>query len=122
MAHNNSNQSRKNSKRKNRKRNEEKGVLTECPLCGKLVRDISNAIAHKETREPVHFECVMKEIALTEEIKESQKLCYLGQGTFGVVSMKDRSGKDFTIHKKIIYEKHDEAIQWRKKISEDLKK
>lgn len=123
MAYNNSNRSKKRNFKSKRKkqRNEDKRDLTECPICGKLVRDLNTAVAHKDTGEPVHFECVMKELALTEEIPENQKLCYLGQGTFAVVSMKDSSGKNFTIHKKIPYEKRDEPIPWRKKISEGLK-
>lgn len=122
MAYNhNRSKNKKYSKNKNRKRIENNYIPTECPVCGKLVRDVATAIANKVTKEPTHFECVVQEIALEEELKENQRICYLGQGNFGIVTVKDKSGNNFTIEKKIPYESHDEPIEWRKKVSEGIK-
>ena len=57
-----------------------------CPWCAKPIRDISSAIADKETGEPVHFDCVAARIALGENLERGDSIAYIGAGRFGIVN------------------------------------
>ena len=57
-----------------------------CPWCGKPIRDISSAIADKDTDAPVHFDCVTARVALGENLEQGETIVYIGGGRFGIVS------------------------------------
>lgn len=56
-----------------------------CPWCGKPIRDISSAIADKDSGVPVHFDCVLSRIAFGEKLDEGDSVSYIGGGRFGVI-------------------------------------
>jgi hypothetical protein len=87
-----------------------------CPLCGKELREISSAIAERETKQPAHFDCVLKQLQEQEPVKQDEQYCYLGKGVFAVIKFTQtgQKGQQFTIVRKIEYEKEDEIPQWRK--------
>ena len=88
-----------------------------CPLCGKPVRYLMTAIAQGEGAAPAHFDCVLREIAEKEELEPKEKVCYLGNGTFGILKFKQGGPVRFSIRKRIQYEAADKDITWRKRIS-----
>jgi ribosomal protein L32 len=91
-----------------------------CPVCGKSVRDILTAIALDSTKEPAHFDCIVRKIAEHEELQQREKIVYLGKGSFGIIQYnKGKSG--FVVRKRIQYEEIDKGPDWRKKICEELK-
>jgi len=57
-----------------------------CSWCGKPIRDISSAIADKDTGVPVHFDCVAARIALGENLEKGDTIAYIGAGRFGIVN------------------------------------
>ncbi len=92
--------------------------VPKCPYCGQNVRDILTAIAVESSDAPMHFDCVLKKISNEENLQAKDKVCYLGNGSFGIVNFKNPSDpKQFTIKKRIQIEAEKKEITWRKKIS-----
>jgi len=60
--------------------------VSDCPWCGKPIRDMSSAIADKDSGYPVHFDCVTARIAFGERLEKGDSVAYIGGGRFGVVS------------------------------------
>jgi hypothetical protein len=60
--------------------------VSECLWCGKPIRDISSAIADKDTGGPVHFDCVAARIAFGEKLERGDSIVYIGAGRFGIVN------------------------------------
>ena len=114
--------------------------VSECPWCGKPIRDMSSAIADKDTGTPVHFDCVTARIAFGERLEKGDSIAYIGGGRFGIVSLggsavphrsanMDYNGRDgtaenqdkssspssrsFTIKKIIEWENKDTRAEWR---------
>ncbi|MEW5816472.1 MAG: hypothetical protein AB1798_13885, partial [Spirochaetota bacterium] len=93
-----------------------------CPVCGKPVKDLYNAIADKVKGEPVHFDCIVKTITDNENLAPNETVSYLGKGSFGIIKNKGGSGPNqFTIRKRIQYEDTSQVFEWRKKISTRFK-
>lgn len=95
----------------------ESDELPDCPICGRPVRYLMTAIAQGESGDPAHFDCVLKVITEHEEIQPREKVCYLGNGSFGIVRFKPGAQVRFTIRKRIQYEPKDKSYPWRKRIS-----
>jgi len=107
--------------------------VPDCPWCGKPIRDISSAIADKDTGVPVHFDCVAAKIASGENLEKGDIISYIGGGRFGIVSFggkdsQERTGsgfrgpvsefRDFKIKKIIEWENKDKKAEWRSEISD----
>ena len=89
-----------------------------CPDCGELITDIASAVADKSTGKPVHFECVMNRLNETEKVGQNEKICYIGQGRFGILYFENpRDQRHFTIKKIIEWEERDKKIDWRDEMS-----
>ena len=97
-----------------------------CPWCGKPIRDISQAIADKDSGEPVHFDCVAARITGGEKLERGEAVTYIGGGRFGVVCFtgqvnprgpQDRNSgppsHDFKIKKIIEWENKEKRAEWR---------
>jgi hypothetical protein len=124
------------------KTNTEPLPVSECLWCGKPIRDISTAIADKDSGAPVHFDCVAARIAFGEKLEKGDSVAYIGAGRFGIVSfgsagapsrfspdgpsrdsgksessseVKDYSpaNRGFTIKKIIEWENKDKRAEWR---------
>ena len=89
----------------------------DCPYCGKPIRDISSAIADRDSGIPVHFDCVTARIAGTESLDKGETVSYLGGGRFGIVCAAASQGRsesrDFKIKKIIEWENKDKRAEWR---------
>jgi hypothetical protein len=102
--------------------------VPDCPYCGKPIRDISVAIADKDTGVPVHFDCVAGRIAGGESLEKGDVVAYIGSGRFGIVNAESRSSLrdshdrnsdlDFKIKKIIEWEDKDKRADWRSLICE----
>ena len=85
-----------------------------CAFCGKPVTEVSTALAHKETGEPVHFDCVLEHLQSQEKLMPGQKVTYIGQGRFAVVYFPNvHDTRNFTIERIIEWEKRDAKFEWR---------
>ncbi len=118
--------SKKRPKGRGRRRSKGNGgkrFHAECPICGKGIRDLLTAIAWGEGRTPAHFDCILKELAVQEDMQAREKIVYLGAGSFGVVKFRSGSGTSrFIVRKRIQLEEKEEALDWRKKVSKKLKR
>lgn len=87
-----------------------------CPICQKPVRELSSAIGYRETGEPAHFDCVLRLLRDEHHPGENEKICYLGNGSFGIVQFRGSSGSPlrFFVRKRIQYEKTDSVPDWRR--------
>jgi len=86
----------------------------QCPLCHKPVRDVKTSVRHNVTNAPAHFDCIIAEIAKTEPLGPDEKLCYLGRGSFGILSFRDASRPlRFLIRKRIQYESAETRLETR---------
>ncbi len=104
----------RNKMNRERRRPEENKNYPLCPLCKNQIRDLVSAIHHLETGQPAHFDCILKTIEKTEELASHEKVCYLGNGSFGIVRFqRDPSIFPFVIRKRIQYEDPDNMPDWR---------
>ncbi len=86
-----------------------------CPLCQKPVQDLYSAITHRDSGTPAHFECVLESIRAANELAPSEKLCYLGGGSFGILQYRSAQGPlRFFIRKRIQYEAGESVPEWRR--------
>ncbi len=109
--------------RRRGKGNAGKRFFAECPICGKGVRDLLTAIAWGEQRTPAHFDCILKELSVQEDMQAREKIVYLGAGSFGVVKFRSGSGTSrFIVRKRIQLEEKEESLEWRRKVSKKLKR
>jgi hypothetical protein len=130
------NWNKKNDKRGNNDKKERKVPLTpeeienqqairahklntpECPMCKKPVTEISSALADKVTGEPVHFDCVLRTISERENLLPNQKITYIGQGRFAVITSDNPQDlKNFQIVRIIEWEDREKTYQWRSDIA-----
>ena len=85
-----------------------------CPICKKPIRDESTTIANSEENAANHFDCVLAELRKSEDLQPNEKICYLGKGSFGIISVRSSGGPiRFLIRKRIQYDKKDQASQWQ---------
>jgi len=90
-------------------------VLPDCPVCGKQVRELASALTHRVSRQPAHFDCVVRELRESNEVAPEEKICYLGGGTFGILEFRPSSGSPrFVIKKRIPYEEKETPQEWKK--------
>ena len=87
---------------------------TPCPICGNKILEISSAITDRITGDPAHFECIMKKIAEEEEIGPDERVCYLGNGSFGIIQQRNTNQMKFFIRKRIQYEDKETVKEWRR--------
>ncbi len=106
---------RRNSYRKPRN----KRSFPECPICNQSVKFLLTAISVGEDNRPAHFDCVLKLLSETEDLGPKEKITYIGNGNFAIVSGK--AGKNLVIRKKIEFENRESKSEWRKLISRNLK-
>ncbi len=89
-------------------------AVYKCDICGKDIKEISSAIASPETQNPVHFDCIIQKLKDENTLENTDRIVYLGAGSFGIVRQeKNKPAKDFTIIKKIEFENRDEKPEWR---------
>ncbi|MDR2178207.1 MAG: hypothetical protein LBP20_09245 [Treponema sp.] len=103
-----------------------------CPCCGKPIKDMSTAIADKDSGEPSHFECVAARIAGRETLESGDAVVYIGGGRFGIVhfpgmirdnswsrkNSDDYDTRGFQIKKIVEWENKENRAPWRKNIEE----
>jgi len=92
--------------------------VPDCPWCEKPIRDISAAIADRNSGVPVHFECVAARITEGEILEKGDVVTYIGGGRFGVVCFNSSGDsraaeRDFKIKKIIEWENKDKKAEWR---------
>jgi len=97
--------------------------VPDCPWCGKPIKDISLAIADKDSGVPVHFDCVSARIAGGEILEKGDVLTYIGGGRFGIVYFSGSgnshsANRNFKIKKVIEWEDKDKRADWRSLISD----
>lgn len=89
-----------------------------CPKCGQPINDIATALTDKASGSPVHFDCVFAEVEKNETLGQNEKIAYIGQGRFGVLSYENiRDQRHFQIKKIIEWENKDNTVEWRDEIS-----
>jgi hypothetical protein len=87
----------------------------DCPVCGKPVRELASALTHRASRQPAHFDCIVRELRDATEIAPQEKLCYLGAGSFGILEFRAPGGPSkFVIKKRIQYEEKEIPQEWKK--------
>jgi hypothetical protein len=94
-----------------------------CSVCGKPIKYIYTAIESGQKREPIHFDCVLKDLEEREELGPNEKICYIGQGSFGIIKYQTGSGgKKFSIRKRIAVEEPNGTADWRKELGKAVRR
>jgi len=90
-----------------------------CPICGEAITDIANALLNRGDNSPVHFDCVLKKITEEEKPGPSEKVAYIGQGRFALLTFENpHDQKHFTIKKIIEWENREsERGEWRNEMA-----
>ena len=116
---------KKEGGRRRRNRNFRRGQKKDfptCPICGNSVKDINTAIAAEDSESPAHFDCIIKQLEEREQLENDEKICYLGRGSFGIIKTRNAGAMKFFVRKRIQYEKEEKKFDWRKKVSDRIKK
>lgn len=89
-----------------------------CPLSGEPIEHILSAVQDPETGRPAVLERAIERVSRNEELGENERLCYIGDGSFGVV-YEERRGKNTVveIRRRIEYENRNDKAEWRKELS-----
>ncbi len=117
---------RRSSNRKRKRRKRYKGYkpsqkLPDCPICEQPVRDVLTAIAVSSDGVPAHFDCVLKKLSREEELRNKEKICYIGGGSFGIVRFDNpQDTRNFSIRKRIQFEQKDLSVFWRNEVSDKV--
>ena len=102
--------------RRDRRPNKSPIEYSQCPICQKAVRDLTSAITHRESGQPAHFDCILKILRSDNAVQQHEKICYLGKGSFGIVQLREQSGRpSFFVRMRIQYEETDPVPEWRQK-------
>lgn len=92
-------------------------VVPDCPVCGKPVRELASALTHRVSRQPAHFDCIVRELRESNNLAPQEKLCYLGGGCFGILEFKSPAGLTrFVIKRRIQYEEKETPADWKKQL------
>lgn len=85
-----------------------------CKKCGLPIKDPTLAISDKVTGLPVHFDCILKFLKQSEELKENEEVIYIGSGNFAIVYFENpKIRKQFKIIKLIEWETGSRTSEWR---------
>lgn len=85
-----------------------------CPRCGEPITDITSALTDRDSGTPVHFDCAVKFLEGAENIGETQKIVYIGQGRFAVMEFENPADmKKFHIVRTIEWESRESRAEWR---------
>jgi hypothetical protein len=94
-------------------------TVSDCPICGKPIKDISSALTDRGSGNPAHFDCVLEKIADDEIREKGDVISYLGGGRFGIVHYANpHDVKRFKIKKIIEWEDKENRAEWRKIIAD----
>lgn len=108
--------SKRNYDKRNRRFQRNRNIQ-KCPICHKSIHEFFTAISYKGSNNPAHFDCIIKEIKKQEELSSNEKICYLGNGSFGIITFRNPSSPiKFLIRKRIQYENTEEPPPWRRKL------
>ncbi|TVR32776.1 MAG: hypothetical protein EA404_06675 [Spirochaetaceae bacterium] len=89
-----------------------------CPVSGEPIDDIYSAIADPRSGEPTRLDSVIDKLSEQEQLAEGERICYIGEGQFGVVRDIKRNGKNTVeIVRRIPYEDRHARHPWRKELS-----
>ncbi|MBR5646688.1 MAG: hypothetical protein IKX23_08630 [Treponema sp.] len=89
-----------------------------CAKCGNPITEITSCMSDKESGKPIHFECAIGEVEKSEKLLPNEKIAYIGQGRFGILSYENpRDQRHFTIKKVIEWDDKEKKSEWREEIS-----
>jgi hypothetical protein len=92
-------------------------VFPGCPVCGEPVRELSSALTHRQSGKPAHFDCIVKELREANPLGPQERLCYLGGGTFGVLTWRvEGNPASFVVKRRIPYEDPHAPQEWKKQL------
>lgn len=81
------------------------------------MRELSSALTHRASGEPAHFDCIVKELREANPLGPQERLCYLGGGTFGVLTWKvEGNPASFVIKRRIPYEDPHAVAEWKRQL------
>ena len=111
------NNNKDRGRRQERPKRPENTWQPDCPLCGKSIRNINIAIEEQKSKQPAHFECIMRDLTKEVTLGPQERLHYLGSGCFGIVKLQEGKGlSSYSIVRRIQYEDRDNKADWRKNI------
>lgn len=85
-----------------------------CAKCGEPITDLASAMSDRTSGEPIHFDCVMSELVRGENLRDGERVAYIGNGKFAVIKFESAHDyRHFKIIKTIEWESHDKPIAWR---------
>ena len=91
-------------------------IVLPCALCDKPIKYMPTAIG-VENDKPAHFDCVLKMLNESEETRDNEKICYLGNGVFGIIQYQGKQGGgNFNVKKRIQVEDPECEYAWKKKV------
>ena len=90
-----------------------------CLICNEPIKDMYTSIEYGDKDDPAHFECTVTLLSKQESLDERDRICYMGNGSFGIIEIqrRRRRGKSYdrivTIKKRIQVVNSDSRPPWR---------
>lgn len=76
----------------------------QCPICNKSINNMANSIKDLSTENHCHFECVVAELKKQVNVRQNQRIAYVGSGSFAVIEDTKEDGRNkFIIIQKLQY-------------------
>ena len=92
-----------------------------CSICEKPIEVISTAVSGLSQGDIAHLECVVRHLEQSEQLSDSQRILYIGQGNFAVVQYRNEHKQGaFTILKRITHETSEQAKKLKQSIGDRL--
>ena len=90
-----------------------------CARCGVPIVDMSTAMTDRQGGGAIHFDCALEAISRQETLDAGDRIAYIGQGRFGIITYPNaHDTRHFTIKKIIEWEEKDQEIPWRDEMAE----
>ncbi len=78
--------------------------VASCPICSKNISSMSSSIKDLKTEAYCHFECVLAELKKKVQVRQNQRIAYVGGGFFAVIEDVREEGRNkFIIIQKLQY-------------------
>lgn len=88
------------------------------PVTGEPIADILSAIADPSTGKPSNFDSVINRLSESHDLKDDERIAYIGRGEFGIVAEERVEGKKrLVVRERIHYEDNHRGSDWRKELS-----
>ncbi len=90
-----------------------------CEICNQPIQEMASAMANRGSGNPVHFDCIIKQLSENEQLSEKDRMTYIGNGKFAILHFENpHDMRHFSIVKEIEWERTEGTRSaWREEMA-----